>query len=496
MYRDAGNGADIRKGKVSMSDTHRFELPADFTWGTATASFQVEGAAREDGREDSIWDTFCREPGKILDGSNGDQACDEYHRYPEDISLMEEMGVGAYRLSVAWPRIFPSAQGRLNQAGLDHYRRVLDMLRDQGIKPVVTLYHWDLPQYLQDAGGWPNRDTAKRYAEYAGVLARAFGDSVDTWTTLNEPWCTAYLGYGNGAHAPGIRDYDQALATVHHLNLAHGLGAQAIRAELGDKARVSVTLNLQVNRAESGSEEDLAAKTRADLFANEVWLGPMLAGTYDQRIREAAQGITDWRFVREGDLETIHQPLDVLGINYYSTNHVQARRIGEGSTQAGVGPQGSLPDQEANAMPAQESVETLPPRGELTAMGWNQEPRGLTDLLLEVSHRFPDLDLMVTENGSAWEDEVSPDPSQPGGKIVHDPKRVTYLEQHVRAVAKAIQDGARVTGYFAWSLLDNFEWALGYTKRFGLIRVDYPTQERIWKDSGRRYARIVKDNAI
>ncbi|WP_297316658.1 family 1 glycosylhydrolase [uncultured Bifidobacterium sp.] len=479
-----------------MSDTHRFELPADFTWGTATASFQVEGAAREDGREDSIWDTFCREPGRILDGSNGDQACDEYHRYPEDISLMKEMGVGAYRLSVAWPRIFPSAQGRLNQAGLDHYRRVLDMLRDQGIKPVVTLYHWDLPQYLQDAGGWPNRDTAKRYAEYAGVLARAFGDSVDTWTTLNEPWCTAYLGYGNGAHAPGIRDYDQALATVHHLNLAHGLGAQAIRAELGDKARVSVTLNLQVNRAESGSEEDLAAKTRADLFANEVWLGPMLAGTYDQRIREAAQGITDWRFVREGDLETIHQPLDVLGINYYSTNHVQARRIGEGSTQAGVGPQGSLPDQEANAMPAQESVETLPPRGELTAMGWNQEPRGLTDLLLEVSHRFPDLDLMVTENGSAWEDEVSPDPSQPGGKIVHDPKRVTYLEQHVRAVAKAIQDGARVTGYFAWSLLDNFEWALGYTKRFGLIRVDYPTQERIWKDSGRRYARIVKDNAI
>ncbi|WP_339350464.1 glycoside hydrolase family 1 protein [Bifidobacterium indicum] len=479
-----------------MSDTHRFELPADFTWGTATASFQVEGAAREDGREDSIWDTFCREPGRILDGSNGDQACDEYHRYPEDISLMKEMGVGAYRLSVAWPRIFPSAQGRLNQAGLDHYRRVLDMLRDQGIKPVVTLYHWDLPQYLQDAGGWPNRDTAKRYAEYAGVLARAFGDSVDTWTTLNEPWCTAYLGYGNGAHAPGIRDYDRALATVHHLNLAHGLGAQAIRAELGDKAWVSVTLNLQVNRAESGSEEDLAAKTRADLFANEVWLGPMLAGTYDQRIREAAQGITDWRFVREGDLETIHQPLDVLGINYYSTNHVQARRIGEGSTQAGVGPQGSLPDQEANAMPAQESVETLPPRGELTAMGWNQEPRGLTDLLLEVSHRFPDLDLMVTENGSAWEDEVSPDPSQPGGKIVHDPKRVTYLEQHVRAVAKAIQDGARVTGYFAWSLLDNFEWALGYTKRFGLIRVDYPTQERIWKDSGRRYARIVKDNAI
>nr|WP_273386659.1 family 1 glycosylhydrolase [Bifidobacterium indicum] len=479
-----------------MSETNRFAFPSDFTWGTATAAFQVEGATREEGRTDSIWDTFCREPGRILDGSNGDQACDEYHRYPEDIALMKEMGVGAYRFSVAWPRIFPSARGGVNQAGLDHYRRVLDMLREQGIKPVVTLYHWDLPQYLQDAGGWANRDTAKRYAEYAGVLAGAFGDSVYTWTTLNEPWCTAYLGYGNGVHAPGIRDYDQTLAAVHHLNLAHGLGAQAIRAELGDKARVSVTLNLQVTRAQSQSEEDRAAKTRADLFANEVWLGPMLAGTYDPRIREAAQGVTDWRFVQEGDLETIHQPLDVLGINYYSTTYVQASHGEDSPARAAVGPQGSLPDQEANAMPAQESVETLPPRGELTAMGWNQEPQGLTDLLLEVSRRFPDLDLMVTENGSAWEDEVSPDSSQAKGRIVHDPKRVAYLEQHVGAVADAIRDGARVTGYFAWSLLDNFEWALGYTRRFGLIRVEYPTQERIWKDSGLRYTQIVRNNAI
>lgn len=464
-----------------MVNDERLAFPEDFIWGTATASFQVEGAAHEDGREDSIWDVYCRQPGKIADGSNGDVACDQYHRYPEDIALMKRMGVGAYRLSVAWPRIVPQAGGAINQAGLDHYRRVLDMLLENDIKPVVTLYHWDLPQYLQEAGGWANRDTAQRYADYAAVLAKALGDRVQTWTTLNEPWCSAYLGYGNGGHAPGICDYGQALAAVHHLNLAHGLGAQAIRAELGDRAHISVTLNLQVNRADSDDPADLAAKTRADLFANEVWLGPMLAGTYDQRIHDAAEGLSDWSFVRDGDLEQIHQPLDVLGINYYSTNHVRGRS-GAGS--------------ERNPMPAQDMVETLPPQGPLTAMGWNQEPQGLTDLLMEVSERFPKLDLMITENGSAWEDQVSSDPSFPGDKGVHDPQRVAYLEEHLRAVARAIHEGARVTGYFAWSLLDNFEWALGYTKRFGLIRVDYDTQERIWKDSGLRYAQIIHDRAV
>ncbi len=484
------------KERIGMGQESKFIFPSDFTWGTATAAFQVEGAAHEDGRTDSIWDTYCARPGVVVDGSNGDVACDQYHRYPEDIALMKQMGVGAYRMSISWSRIFPTAGGPVNQAGLDHYLKVLDMLRDNGIRPVVTLYHWDLPQYLQDAGGWPSRDTALRFGDYASVLAASFGDRVDTWTTLNEPWCAAYLGYGNGAHAPGIKDYDQALAAVHHLNLAHGLACQAIRAQVGQDARLSVTLNLQVTRAASDSPEDLAAKKRADLFANEVFLAPMLEGAYPEGVSQAARGDTDWRFVQDGDLETIHQPLDVLGLNYYATTYVKARRADGESADASVGPEGKLVDRHANAMPAQDSVEGQAPQGELTGMGWNQEPQGLTDVLVEMGRRFPDMELMVTENGSAWDDQVSQDPDAPGGKIVHDPKRVAYLEEHVKAVAKAIQAGSRVNGYFAWSLLDNFEWALGYTKRFGLIRVDYDTQERIWKDSGLRYAQIIHDRAV
>lgn len=491
-----------------------YQFPNDFTWGTATASYQVEGAIREDGRTPSIWDVFCAEPGRIFDHSSGEFACDQYHRYPSDIALMKDLGIGAYRMSVSWSRILPEAGGPVNQAGVDHYLRVLDMLRDNGIKPVVTMYHWDLPQYLEETGGWPARDTALRFGEYAGVLARAFGDRVDTWTTLNEPWCAAYLGYGCGDHAPGIKDHAAALAAVHHLNLAHGLGVQAVRAELGDAARCSVTLNLSVTRAASPSPDDVAAKRRADLLNNEVFLGPMLEGRYAPELFEATAGVTDWAFVRDGDEATAHQPIDVLGVNYYSTNTVRRRGavaegLGDASKQvpAAMTPAGL--DIHNDPIPAQEDVETLPPTGELTAMGWNQEPAGLADLLIELSRRFPGLELMVTENGSAWEDEVTEDESVTGvagpeegvvavvpGRIVHDPKRVAYLDAHVRAVADAIEAGAKVAGYYAWSLLDNFEWALGYTKRFGIVRVDYGTQERIWKDSGLRYRQIVRDNAI
>ncbi|MBT1163724.1 GH1 family beta-glucosidase [Bifidobacterium felsineum] len=463
-----------------------FTFPKDFTWGTATASYQVEGAIHEGGRTASIWDTYCAVPGNILDGSSGEFACDQYHRYPEDIKLMQELGVEAYRLSVAWPRIIPEYDGPVNQAGIDYYKRVLEALREAGIKPAVTLYHWDLPQYLEDRGGWANRETALRFADYVAVLAHEFGDLVDTWITLNEPWCVAYLGYGNGAHAPGLHDHAKALAAVHHLNLAHGLAVKAIRAELGEKAKVAVTLNLAANIAETDAPEDIAAKRRADLIANEVFLGPMLDGAYDPEIFEATKHVTDWSFVQDGDVEIAHQPIDVLGFNYYSTNHVRG-------CAAAVTFEG---DRHANAMPAQECVETLPPAGELTAMGWNQEPEALTAMLVELSRRWPDLPVMITENGSAWEDEVSEDPAAPGGLIVHDPKRVAYLEAHVKAVAAAIEAGANVTGYFAWSLLDNFEWALGYTKRFGIIRVDYDTQARIWKDSALRFRQIVQENAI
>lgn len=468
-----------------------FIFPKDFTWGTATASYQVEGAIHEDGRAPSIWDTYCAVDGNILDASSGELACDQYHRYPEDIELMKQLGVGAYRLSVAWPRIVPEYGGPVNQAGVDHYKRVLDALCEAGIKPVVTLYHWDLPQYLEDRGGWASRETAMRYAEYARVLAHEFGERVDTWTTLNEPWCVAYLGYGNGAHAPGVRNHSKALAAVHHLNLAHGLGIQALRGELGDQAKTSVTLNLAVNIAETDALTDVAAKRRADLIANEVFLGPMLEGRYDPEIIEATVSVTDWSFIQDGDLKEIHQPIDVLGVNYYSTNHVRGLSDDENDLA-----DAAEENRHANAMPAQECVETLPPAGELTAMGWNQEPEALTGLLVELTERWPDMPLMITENGSAWNDVVSDDPNAPQGLIVHDPKRVAYLNAHVHAVADAIEQGANVTGYFAWSLLDNFEWALGYTKRFGIIRTDYETQARIWKDSALRYRDIVRANAI
>ena len=460
-----------------------FIFPETFTWGTATASYQVEGAIHEDGRTPSIWDTFCAEPGTIADGSSGEFACDQYHRYPEDIEIMKTLGVGAYRLSISWSRIIPGPDGAVNQAGVDHYVHLLEALRKAGIKPVVTLYHWDLPQYLEDEGGWTNRNTAIRFAQYAKVLAEAFGDLVDTWTTLNEPWCSAYLGYGNGVHAPGIKDYRKALQAVHHLNLAHGMAIQAIRSVLGESARVSVTLNPAVNIPVSDTAEDLAAKRRADLLGNEVFYGPMLEGRYDPEIFDVTAPYTDWPFIRDGDMDIIHQPLQSLGLNYYSTAHV--RYSGEGRVEV-----------EGHPLPAQGIVETLPPEGELTAMGWNQEPSGLTRLLCELSARYPDLDLVITENGSAWDDEVVADAQYPNGKIIHDRQRVAYLERHVKAVADAIQNGARVTGYFAWSLLDNFEWAFGYEKRFGIIGVDYATQERIWKDSAIRYRQIVRDNAI
>ncbi len=488
-------------------NTVTYIFPQGFTWGTATASYQVEGAIHEDGRTPSIWDTYCAIPGKILDGASGEYACDQYHRYQQDIALMRELGVGAYRFSVAWPRIIPHKGSAVNTAGVDYYNRLIDALLESGIKPVATLYHWDLPQYLEDDGGWPCRDTAYRFADYATVLAKAFGDRVDTWTTLNEPWCTAYLGYGNGGHAPGIKDHAQALAAVHHLNLAHGLGVQAVRAVVGEQARCSVTLNLQVNRPATDSPNDVAAVERADLFANEVFLGPMLEGRYDPRIMEATADLTDWAFVQDGDLVTIHQPLDVLGVNYYSTStvrHVDSSRPANSS---------GLSDRHDNAMPAQSNVEVLPPEGELTAMGWNQDPQGLTDLLVSLSRRFPDLELMVTENGSAWDDTVDVDDTVPtvygppasdgnatiavaGGRIVHDQHRVAYLKAHIAALVTAIQEGANVTGYYAWSLLDNFEWAFGYTKRFGIIRVDYPTQERIWKDSARYYQQLATTNSF
>jgi beta-glucosidase len=467
-----------------------YRFPSDFVWGTATAAYQVEGAVAEDGRVPSIWDTFAAVPGTISDASSGEVACDQYHCYPQDIALMKELGVGAYRLSIAWPRIVssvsPDGKCRVNHKGIDHYKRVLDALREAGIDPVVTLYHWDLPQYLQDEGGWVNRDTAYRFAQYAQILAEQLGNRVGTWSTLNEPWCVAYYGYGKGRHAPGHHSHPEALRAVHHLNLAHGLALQAIRGVLGSEVDTSVTLNLKVNRAASELPEDVAAKRQLDRIANDAWLGPMLEGRYDPQIFADTAHVSDWSFVRDGDLDIAHQPLGSLGINYYSTDYVRRRSSGaaaliEREQRTGVW---------EGANVGGENIEVLPPAGPLTDTGWNQEPQGLTDILMELSRRYPDLPLIVTENGSAWNDVVAADGT------VHDPQRVAYLAAHIEALAAALEQGANITGYFAWSLLDNFEWMSGYTKRFGLFRVDYATQERIWKDSARWYQQLATSGVL
>jgi len=451
------------------------QFPDGFLWGAATSSYQIEGAVEEGGRGPSIWDTFCRVPGAVLDADNGDIAADHYHRLEQDVKLMSDLGLNAYRFSVAWPRVQPTGSGPANQAGLDFYRRLVDHLLDAGIAPALTLYHWDLPQPLQDAGGWPHRDTAERFAEYAGLVADALGDRVKLWITLNESWCAAYLGYLSGEHAPGIRDPAAALASVHTLNLAHGLGAAAIRGAAGPDAQVSIAHNIQVNRAATDAPEDLQVKHRLDLVNNEILLAPQLEGAYPDELFELTARFTDWSFVRDGDLATIHTPLDALGLNYYSVNTVRA---------------GVDPDRDPFQPTLVDGVARVRPEGEYTEMDWLVEPQGLTDLLLQMHERRPGLPLYVTENGAAFPDEVGADGQ------VHDDRRTAYLQTHIEAVGRALDAGANVAGYFAWSLMDNFEWSYGYAKRFGLVHVDYETLTRTIKDSGHWYRRLAVGNAL
>jgi beta-glucosidase len=465
------------------------QFPADFLWGSATASYQIEGATTEGGRGPSIWDTFSATPGKVLNGDTGAVAADHYHRVPEDVALMRQLGLQAYRLSIAWPRVQPTGSGDFNAEGIAFYVDLVDRLVEAGIAPVVTLYHWDLPQALEDEGGWVNRETAYRFADYARRMAEELGDKVTVWTTLNEPWCSAYLGYASGVHAPGRTEQGASLAAVHHLNLAHGLAARAIREVLGDAAQVSITLNLHVTRAASGAAEDVAAKAQVDTVANEVFLLPLLEGRYPAHVREQTAAVSDWSFVQDGDLEVIRQPLDLLGVNYYSTGRVQRLHgepvVGDG----GPGVDGHK-SSEVSPWVGCDDVEWLPQPGPHTAMGWNIEPEGLTELLVELHERYPSLPLAVTENGAAFADEVAPD-----GRV-HDELRVAYLHDHIDAVGAAMDAGADVRGYFVWSLMDNFEWAYGYDRRFGIIRVDYATCERTLKDSALWYRDLIASRTI
>ena len=467
-----------------MTTTRRI-FPSDFTWGSATAAYQIEGGAQEAGRGPSIWDTFSHTPGKVDGGDTGDVACDHLHRWREDVDHISELGLGAYRLSISWPRVQPGGSGALNPQGVAFYRELLAELHRAGVSPVVTLYHWDLPQELEDAGGWANRDTAFRFAEYAGLMARELGEAVTVWTTLNEPWCSAYLGYASGVHAPGRTEPAAALAAAHHLNLAHGLAVQAIRAEL-PQAKVSITLNLHVSRPDDpASEADLDAVRQVDAVGNRVFLGPLLEGRYPDDLIADTASITGWEFVQDGDLAHIQQPLDVLGVNYYSTTLV--RRY------AGVGER-VLADSHKSTTHSPwvgcEDVDFLPQPGPYTAMGWNIDPDGLVELLTSLSASYPDVPMMVTENGAAFDDVVS------GDGRVHDVERVEYLHDHVEAVLRAREAGADVRGYFAWSLMDNFEWSYGYSKRFGIIRVDFDTLERCWKDSAFWYRSLAGTGEI
>ena len=452
-------------------------FPKDFLFGTATASYQIEGGVHEGGRCASIWDTFSHTPGRTVNGDTGDVACDSYHRWRDDIKLLADLGVNAYRFSVSMPRIMPVEGGPVNEEGLDFYERITDALLAEGIQPIVTLYHWDLPQYLGDKGGWLNRETAYRLGEYAGVVAERLGDRIHTYTTLNEPWCSSYLSYGATEHAPGLGLGPGAFPAVHHLNLAHGLMAQAVRAQVGDRSEVSVTCNLQLNRG------DADAVHRLDLIANRVWLDPMLRGYYPDELFAITRGICDWDFIQDGDLEQIHQPIVVFGINYYNTSLLAM-------SDRPQFPQSTA----ASTAPGASDVDWLPTAGPHTEMGWNIDPDGLHDLLVRVHNNYPEIPLIVTENGMAVDDRL--EIAEDGTKAVHDTLRIDYLRRHFDAAQRAMDEGVDLRGYFVWSLMDNFEWAFGYTKRFGITYVDYTTLERTPKDSYYWYQRLIAQRSI
>ncbi|CAN5340379.1 GH1 family beta-glucosidase [soil metagenome] len=458
-------------------------FPPSFLIGSATAAYQVEGAVREDGRTASIWDTFSHTPGKTTDGDTGDVSADHYHRLDADLDLMARLGLEAYRFSISWPRVQPSGSGPANPKGLAFYSRLVDGLLERGIRPIATLYHWDLPQELEDAGGWPVRATAERFADYAALAGAALGDRVHTRTTLNEPWCSAYLGYGSGSHAPGWTSGSDALSSVHHLNLAHGLGLQTLRSAVSNPdAQFSVTLNFHLLRP--GDDGAADAVRRIDALANRAFTSPMLNGRYDDDLLDDTAGVTDWSFVKPGDLGLIAQPIDFLGVNYYSTATVR--------TWDGTSPRQSADGHKpssGSAWPGSEDVEFLRQEGPYTAMGWNIAPDGLEDLLVSLAGQFPATPLVITENGAAFDDAVV------GGRV-HDPLRVDYLRRHFVAAHRAMARGVDLRGYLVWSFMDNFEWGYGYSKRFGIVHIDYETLVRTPKSSAAWLSELVRTRSI
>jgi beta-glucosidase len=454
-------------------------FPDGFAWGTATAAYQIEGAVSEDGRLPSIWDTFSHRPGTILHGDTGDVACDHYHRYPQDAQITGWLGTQFYRFSLAWPRLQPTGQGKLHRPGADFYHRLLDELDKAGVQPWVTIYHWDLPQALEDAGGWPARDTALRFADFAAAVHEEFADRIGWWTTLNEPFCTAFYGYAEGRHAPGRTEPGAALAAGHHLMLGHGLAVERMRAARPD-SKLGITLNLTPYRPASEEPADQRAAQRLDARKNRFFLDPIFTGRYPAGLLSEFTGLGFEDQVRDGDLGHIAAPLDVLGINYYSRACVRAR------TQEEIGAAAGRPSPWVNCDDVA-SVDRGLPR---TQMGWEIDPGGLADLLTWASREYALPPLYVTENGMASDDHVAPDGTVP------DEARIAYLDAHLRACHRAIADGVDLRGYFVWSLLDNFEWALGLERRFGLVHVDYGTQQRTPKASAHWYRQVIAANGL
>jgi beta-glucosidase len=440
------------------------QFPSDFVWGAATASFQIEGATHDDGRGESIWDRFCATLGKVHNGDTGNVACDHYHRYPEDVAIMKDIGVKAYRFSIAWPRILPQGVGPVNEAGLAFYDRLVDTLLEAGITPFATLYHWDLPQALQDKqGGWLSRDIVEQFVNYADIVSQALGDRVRHWATFNEPIVFVAVGYRYGGHAPGLTEPDKELQVAHHVLLAHGSAVPVLRQNVKD-AQVGIVYNVSPVHVMDDSPESEQRRQIDHIRSNRWFLDPVLLGSYPSEILKSEQ-----LKIEPGDMEIIHRPIDFIGVNYYTWHLIKnsSKRI-------------------ISADPAYQNLDDI----KYTKMDWAIYPPGLYEVLKRLQDDYNPPAIYVTENGAAFEDVLTP-----SGEV-HDEQRAQYLHDHFYQAWRAIQDGVALKGYFVWSLLDNFEWAFGYSKRFGIVYTDYPTGNRYPKDSAKFYQRVIRANGL
>lgn len=453
------------------------KFPEDFKWGVATSSYQIEGATNVDGRGESIWDRFCATEGKVANGENGDIACDHYNLFAEDVALMKTLGVSTYRFSLAWPRLFPNGDKQREQRGFDFYNRLIDELIANDITPVITLYHWDLPQTLEDKGGWANREIVYDFAFYAGEAVQAFSGRVKEWITINEPWCVSWLGYMSGVHAPGVKNLDSALASAHHTALAHAEATRVMKA-IDPGIKTGIALNMTTYRIEDESDPELAELgDLMDAQLNRWWIDAFLNGRYPKSIAEFHKERLA-KIVQPGDLEKLKVQTDYLAVNYYSDSFIGLPRESDG------------PMSDGGLFPFPHRSNGTPPEP-YTDMGWAITPVGLEDLLVRISEDWPEIaEIVISENGAAYDDE----PNAAGD--VEDVRRIDYLVSHIEAASRAIDRGAPLKGYYAWSLMDNFEWAEGYSKRFGIIHVDFTTLKRTIKNSGKTYAAIIAANRL